>query len=81
MCVCLKICALQCVFDLILWQEDESGDRDGSTTENSTEQKAAEVYTRDGILDYRGRRAVKAKTGGWRTSWFIYGMWFQSGAS
>jgi len=64
-----------------LWQEDESGDRDGSTTENSTEQKAAEVYSRDGILDYRGRRAVKAKTGGWRTSWFIYGMWFQSGAS
>ncbi|KAH8964754.1 hypothetical protein BDL97_04G082800 [Sphagnum fallax] len=53
--------------------EDESGNRDGSTTENSTEQKAAEVYTRDGILDYRGRRAVKAKTGGWRTSWFIYG--------
>ncbi|XP_024401540.1 protein NRT1/ PTR FAMILY 8.1 isoform X1 [Physcomitrium patens] len=49
---------------------DEEG-RDGTDVTSSSWRKDEE-YTKDGTVDFRGRQAVKARTGGWRTSWFIY---------
>lgn len=51
-------------------QADEEG-RDNVDAKGSSRLKGEE-YTKDGTVDFRGRPAIKARTGGWKTSWFIY---------
>lgn len=58
-------------------QADEEG-RDGTDVTSSSWRKDEE-YTKDGTVDFRGRQAVKARTGGWRTSWFIYCKFGENG--
>lgn len=52
-------------------QAEEEGTNGTVNASFSSWHKGGEC-TKDGTVDFRGRPAIKAKTGGWRTSWFIY---------
>ncbi|KAG0569735.1 hypothetical protein KC19_6G112500 [Ceratodon purpureus] len=52
----------------------ESSDEEGRDDVDAriSSWRKGEEYTTDGTVDFRGRPAIKARTGGWKTSWFIY---------
>ena len=71
MFACLKISIPTSYIVFLFAQADEEG-RDDVDARVSSWRKGEES-TKDGTVDFRGRPAIKASTGGWKTSWFIYG--------
>ncbi|XP_024375102.1 protein NRT1/ PTR FAMILY 8.1 isoform X3 [Physcomitrium patens] len=47
-------------------------DEEGRDDVEGTSSREEVEITNDGTVDFRGRPAIRAKTGGWKTSWFIY---------
>lgn len=54
-------------------EKKTAGGADVAGRENRCDQEESSYYSQDGSVDFKGRPAVKAKTGGWTAGFLILG--------